>query len=87
MKGELRVNAPSGIDVILNNDDIAGELGKLQEEDLADTRFLMVIGIRNNGSVYYRRVGYITGLELDGLKISVESLCDITSGEVFGDGE
>ena len=82
MKRELKIGAVSGVDAILNRDDIVNELGKFQENELEQTRFLLLIGIREDGSVFCRRVGFVSDLELDGLKIAIENMCDETSDEL-----
>ena len=75
MKKEIKIAAPEGIDEVLNRDDLLNEIDSWKEDDLDSTRYLILIGIRKDGSAYYRATGYISPLELDAIPIAIERVC------------
>ncbi len=76
MKQELCVNAPKGISEITNTSDILTLLDDFRGNEIGTVRFVMLVGVRRDGSVFAQHTGFVSPLELQGLKVSMEEMLD-----------
>ena len=76
MKQELTINAPKGISEITNTSDILTLIDDFRGNELETVRFVLLIGIRKDGSVFSQNNGFVSPLELQGLKVNTEEMLD-----------
>ncbi len=72
----MEINKPSGIDEVTNKSDIATTIEAFLENELDNTRYVLLVGINKKGAVFTMSTGFVSPLELQGLKMSIEDIID-----------
>lgn len=65
--------------------DIKGGMSKLNEEEINNTKYVFIFGVREDGSCYMRSFGEISELEANGLKVMIEESVDTVIDFMYDD--